>query len=40
MAVTMKNGVFWDVLSRGSCKTGHFGGTELMVATTANIVPM
>jgi hypothetical protein len=26
-AVTMKNGVFWDVTSCGSCKNRHFGGT-------------
>jgi hypothetical protein len=26
-AVTMKNGVFWDVTSCGSCKTRRFGGT-------------
>jgi hypothetical protein len=24
-AVTMKNGVFWDVMSCGSCKNRHFG---------------
>jgi hypothetical protein len=26
-AVTMKNGVFWDVTSCGSCKNRCFGGT-------------
>jgi hypothetical protein len=26
-AVTMKNDVFWDVTSCGSCKKRHFGGT-------------
>jgi hypothetical protein len=26
-AVTMKNGVFWDVTPRVSCKNGRFGGT-------------
>jgi hypothetical protein len=26
-AVTMKNGVFWDVTPCGSCKNRHFGGT-------------
>jgi hypothetical protein len=26
-AVTMKNGVFWDVMSYGSCKNRRFGGT-------------
>jgi hypothetical protein len=25
-AVTMKNGVFWDVTPCGSCKNRHFGG--------------
>jgi hypothetical protein len=26
-AVTMKNGVFWDVMPRGYCKNRRFGGT-------------
>jgi hypothetical protein len=26
-AVTMQNGVFWDVMPRGSCKNRRFGGT-------------
>jgi hypothetical protein len=26
-AVTMKNGVFWDVTPRGSCKNRRFRGT-------------
>jgi hypothetical protein len=26
-AVTMKDGVFWDVAPRGSCKNRCFGGT-------------
>jgi hypothetical protein len=26
-AVTMKNGVFWDVMPHGSCKNRRFGGT-------------
>jgi hypothetical protein len=26
-AVTMKNGVFWDVTPCGSCKNRSFGGT-------------
>jgi hypothetical protein len=26
-AVTMKNGVFWDVMPCGSCKNRHIGGT-------------
>jgi hypothetical protein len=28
MAVTIKNGVFWDVTSCGSCKNRRFGGTS------------
>jgi hypothetical protein len=27
MAVTMKNGIFWDVTPCGSCKNRRFGGT-------------
>jgi recombination DNA repair RAD52 pathway protein len=27
-AVTMKNGVFWDVTSCGSCKNRRVGGTQ------------
>jgi hypothetical protein len=27
MAVTKKNGVFWDVTLCGSCKNRRFGGT-------------
>jgi hypothetical protein len=27
MSVTMKNGVFYDVTLRGSCKNQRFGGT-------------
>jgi hypothetical protein len=27
MAVTMRNGVFWDVMSCGSCKNLRLGGT-------------
>jgi hypothetical protein len=27
MAVTMKNGVFWDVTPCGSCRNRRFGGT-------------
>jgi hypothetical protein len=27
MAVTMKNGVFWDATPRGFCKNRLFGGT-------------
>jgi hypothetical protein len=26
-AVTMKNGVFWDVATSGSCKNRRFGAT-------------
>jgi hypothetical protein len=26
-ALTMKNGVFWDVMQYGSCKNRCFGGT-------------
>jgi hypothetical protein len=26
-AVIMKNGIFWDVTERGSCKNRRFGGT-------------
>jgi hypothetical protein len=26
-AVTMKNGVFWDITPCGSCKNRRFGGT-------------
>jgi hypothetical protein len=33
-AVTMKNGVFWDVTPCGSCKNQRFGGT-----VTACVVP-
>jgi hypothetical protein len=28
MAVSMKNGVFWDVTPCGSCKNRRFGGTQ------------
>jgi hypothetical protein len=27
LAVVMKDGVFWDVKPRGSCKNRRFGGT-------------
>jgi hypothetical protein len=30
-AVTMKNGVFWDVTSCGSCKNRRFGGTSRLL---------
>jgi hypothetical protein len=29
-AVTMKNGVFWDVTPCGSCENRHFGGTKFL----------
>jgi hypothetical protein len=28
MAVTVQNGVFWDVTPCGSCKNRRFGGTQ------------
>jgi hypothetical protein len=34
MAMNMKNGVFWDVTPRGSCKNRRFGGN------TASVVPI
>jgi hypothetical protein len=30
-AVTMKNGVFWDVTPCGSCKSRRFGGTKRLL---------
>jgi hypothetical protein len=30
-AVTMKNGVFWDVTPCGSCKNRRFGGTSRLL---------
>jgi hypothetical protein len=30
-AVTMKNGVFWDVTPCGSCKNRRFGGIWLLL---------
>jgi hypothetical protein len=30
-AVTMKNGVFWDVTLCGSCKNRRFGGTQRLL---------
>jgi hypothetical protein len=32
IAVTMKNGVFWDVTPRGSYKYRRFGGSPMMEA--------
>jgi hypothetical protein len=45
MAVTMKNGVFWDVTLCGSCKNRSFGGTLVFLRSlrrllvTASVVP-
>jgi hypothetical protein len=39
-AVTMKNGVFWEVTPCGSCKKRHFGGTKRLhrrLLVTANV---
>jgi hypothetical protein len=30
-AVTMKNGVYWDVMPCGSCKNRCFGGTQRLL---------
>jgi hypothetical protein len=30
-AVTMKNGIFWDVAPCGSCKNRRFGGTQRLL---------
>jgi hypothetical protein len=30
-AVTMKNGVFWDVMPCGSCKNRRFGGAQRLL---------
>jgi hypothetical protein len=30
-AVTLKNGVFWDVTPCGSCKNRRFGGTWRLI---------
>jgi hypothetical protein len=37
MAVTMKNGVVWDVTPCGSCKNRRFGGTWRLLHQ--NVVP-
>jgi hypothetical protein len=34
IAVTMKNGVFWDVTPCGSCKNRRFGGTNQTYPST------
>jgi hypothetical protein len=31
MAMSMKNGVFWDVTLRGSCRNRRFGGTRRLL---------
>jgi hypothetical protein len=31
MGVTMKNGVFWDIMPCGSCKNRRFGGTQRLL---------
>jgi hypothetical protein len=40
---SLKNGVFWDVMSCGSCKNRRFGGTYLhsmrRLLVTASVVP-
>jgi hypothetical protein len=36
-AVTMKNGVFWDVTPCGSCKNRRFGGTSASVIRVTRI---
>jgi hypothetical protein len=42
--VTFKNGVYWDVTQRGSCKSQRFGGTVFICSmlrflVTPNVVP-
>jgi hypothetical protein len=32
-AMTMKNGVFWDVTPCGSCKNRRFGGTNIRISS-------
>jgi hypothetical protein len=39
-AVTMKNGVFWDVTPRGSCKNRRFGGTLMKEALGTTETPV
>jgi hypothetical protein len=39
MAVTMKNGVFWDVTPYGSCKNFVFFRSMLLLPVMANVVP-
>jgi hypothetical protein len=34
MAVTMKNGVIWNVAPCGSCKNRCFGGMSVLTRTT------
>jgi hypothetical protein len=35
----MKNAVFWDVTSCGSCKNRHFGGTSVPTRATQLDIP-
>jgi hypothetical protein len=46
MVMTMKNAIFWDAMSCGSCKNRHFRGTYSLhhcsvrrLLVTANVVP-
>jgi hypothetical protein len=39
MAVTVKNGVFWDAMLCGSCKNLHFGGTSVLNIATQHHIP-
>jgi hypothetical protein len=38
MAVTVKNGVFWDVMPCGSCKHRRFGASVRRLLVTASVV--
>jgi hypothetical protein len=40
--MTLKNAVFWEVTSCGSCKNRRFGGTchVIQLLVTGNFVPM
>jgi hypothetical protein len=39
MAVTMKHGVFWDVMPCGSCKNRRFGVTWVLTRATWRNIP-
>jgi hypothetical protein len=39
-AVTMKNGVFWDVTSCGFCNNRRFGGTASVVPSSPILVTL